>query len=205
MEKVDRRNNNILLESKIENNENEEDDNEITSVGLKATNYSNIIERYYTKIYIQVASQSNPTSAHTTPPTGKSEQYYFLHSNGVTLCGLSKNHFLFNENVKIKKIEDLNKVFKVSGKKKHGARVLNEVDYCLDIYYTEKENEVEKEKVFKFSPNLKSAKLMEINQNIIENPEILIQSPEKFGYCCLVYLDNIQAESLKKKHIVSEK
>jgi hypothetical protein len=181
MEKVE--NNNNLAEEK-----NEEDD-EIVSVGLKATFFNNIIDRYYTKIYLNKDTDK--------------EQYIFIHSNGIILTGIGINHFLvskFREGL-VSKLTNLNKLAPVKGKKKHGARILNENEYVMEVeYYNSSNKENENVQVFKFSPGVKQAKLMDINENIFNNNSLLMESPEKFGFICMLFLDHNQVENLKKKY-----
>lgn len=85
----------------MEDNNNDNID-EIISVGLKATNFDNIIERYFYKIYLNKGEDK--------------EQFIFLHSNGIVLCGLGENHFLI-KNKSILNIKDLGKLVEVKGKK----------------------------------------------------------------------------------------
>lgn len=47
---------------------NEEEEDMIESTGLKALNYDNLIERYFTRYYIDKG--------------GDNEQYVFIHTNG---------------------------------------------------------------------------------------------------------------------------
>lgn len=184
------------------------EEDEIISVGLKSTNYTNLIDRYYYKIYYNTIKDQNNT-----------EQYIFIHSNCVALCGLSKNHFI-SEKARlglISEIVDLNKVIKVSGKKKRGARLLNENEYIIEIHYfsDEKAKEKNDKSIFKFSPSIKQGKLMEVNNNITDLgfinsntgkvKELLGDSSEKFGFICMILLDHIQVETLKKKFSNEEK
>ena len=111
MEKIDTNTNHNFEEKN-------EDEDEIVSVGLKATFFNNIIDRYYTKIYLNKDTDK--------------EQYIFIHSNGVIICGIGKNHFLiskFREGL-VSKLTNLNKLAPVKGKKKHGAKILNENEHC---------------------------------------------------------------------------
>lgn len=41
---------------------------------------------------------------------------------------------------------------------------------------------------------------MEVNHNVLNNISILYNSPEKFGYLCMLYLDLKQIDSLKSKY-----
>lgn len=169
----------------------DDEDEFIESIGLKALNYKNVIERYYTKIYI---NKNLPN-----------EQYLFIHSNGIALCGLGENHFITKS--EIVKVKDLNKISQFKGKKKNGARVLNEVEYVLEIEYIDKNEHLESNhdsnftpRIFKFNPGLKGVKLMEINANLFTNHNLLKEFPEKFGFICIVFLDNKQVENWINKN-----
>lgn len=164
----------------MEDNNNDNID-EIISVGLKATNFDNIIERYFYKIYLNKGEDK--------------EQFIFLHSNGIVLCGLGENHFLIKYK-SILNIKDLGKLVEVKGKRKHGAKILQENESIIEIKYF-LDN---KEMVYKFCPGVIKAKLMEVNQNVLNNISILYNSPEKFGYLCMLYLDLKQIDSLKSKY-----
>lgn len=74
----------------------------VESVGLKATCYNNMVDRYFTKYYLDKNSDK--------------EQYIFVHTNGLVMCGLGSNNLVVKS--KLKEITDLNKVQKVSGKRK---------------------------------------------------------------------------------------
>lgn len=158
------------------------EDEEIISVGLKATSYSNLIDRFFTKLYINKGSES--------------EQYIFIHSNGIVVCGLGANNSLITGK-KIKHIVDLGKLVEVKGKRKHGAKILQETEYIVEVKYT---NDANEEATFKFSPKVNKAKLMEINKNAILKPELVLESPEKFGFLCILFLDVPGIEAVKQKY-----
>ena len=87
-----------------ENKEIAEDEgiDPIESVGLKATFYNNLVDRYFTKFYIDRYADD--------------EQYIFIHTNGIIMCGFGKNNALLNQT--IKSAVNMNKVSKISGKRK---------------------------------------------------------------------------------------
>jgi hypothetical protein len=80
----------------------EEIDNDIDSSGFRSLNYNNLVDRYFTKYYINQGSEN--------------EQYVFIHSNGIVMCGLGQNNKIIKTGVK--EVRDLNKVLKISGKRK---------------------------------------------------------------------------------------
>lgn len=158
------------------------EDEEIISVGLKATSYSNLIDRFFTKLYINKGTDS--------------EQYVFIHSNGIVVCGLGANNSLILGK-KIKSLVDLGKLVEVKGKRKHGAKILQDTEYIIEIKYM---NDANEEVTYKFAPKVNKAKLMEINKNAILKPEIVIESPEKFGFLCILFLDLPGIEAAKLKY-----
>lgn len=172
-------------------NFNEEDAGDtIESVGIKAVSYNNIVDRYFTKYYIDKGTDK--------------EQYVFIHTNGIIMCGLGENNFLVKSKIKIKEIKDLNKVSKVSGKRKHGAHVLMENEYILQFICEENENVLDPKSEnklvqFNFSPKVKG-KLLEINSNIFNTLDIVQKYPEKYGFLCFLLLsDNKAVEALREK------
>lgn len=172
-----------------------EDDTDFTieSVGLKAANYNNIVDRYFTKYYLDKNTEK--------------EQYVFIHTNGIVMCGLGKNHSIVNSGLKIKKINDLNKMSKVSGKRKHGAHVMMDNEYVVQFILEASESEGENkmsdsndkpEIKFNFSPRVKG-KLIEINSNIFNDFDMIRKYPEKYGYVCFLMLDHNNLQILREK------
>jgi hypothetical protein len=167
----------------------------IESVGLKAANYYNIVDRYFTKYYIDKNTEK--------------EQYVFIHTNGIVMCGLGKNHSIVNSKLKIKEIKDLNKLSKISGKRKHGAHVLMDNEYVAQFILQSSENEGAhvmsdssdkntQEIKFNFSPRVKG-KLIEINSNLYKNFNLVKEYPEKYGFICFLLLDHNNLQLLKDK------
>ena len=177
----------------MDDNENiEENIDAVESVGIKAMYYNNIVDRYFTKYYLDEGTNK--------------EQFVFIHTNGVIMCGLGCNNFIVKSFplLKIKEIKDLNKMTKVSGKRKHGAHFLNENESILQ-FTLQGEGVNETNMNFNFSPRIKG-KLVELNSNIFTNPELVQTSPEKFGYLCFLLLADVKAvevlrDKLEKKKI----
>lgn len=169
-------------------NENEEMET-IEALDLRAIHYNNIVDRYFTKYYIDQNTDK--------------EQYIFIHTNGIIMCGLGKNHKLVKNNLIIKDIKDLHKVAKISGKRKHGAHILNENEYILEISTEQiKEHQdlnlSQEKSVIHFCPKVKG-KLIEINSNIFRDFNLVKNSPEKNGFLCFVMQDPKGVQSLKEK------
>ena len=45
----------------------------------------------------------------------------------------------------------------------------------------------------------KTGKLLEVNQNLVKNPKLLVESPEKNGFICLIQQEPSELELLKEK------
>ena len=165
--------------NKKDNNRNndEKDDEEcdvLESVGLKSTFYNNQINRYFTKYYL---NKGEPN-----------EQYIFIHSNGIIMCGIGSNNDILKKN--ISEIIALKQPTKITGKSKHGAHYLSPNEYIMQIK-TDDNNTIN------YCPKLKG-KLLEINQNIIKTPKLLKDSPEKNGFICLIQQEPSDLENLKE-------
>ena len=166
--------------NKNKNNEKNNDDKEeeefdiLESVGLKSTFYNDQIQRYFSKYYLD-KDQPN-------------EQYIFIHSNGIIMCGLGKNNEILKKN--ISEVIILKQLTKITGKNKHGAHQLSPNEYVIQIKADDN--------VINFCPKIKG-KLLEVNQNLVKNPKLLIDSPEKNGFICLIQQEPNEVELLKEK------
>ena len=166
--------------TKNKNNDKNNDDKEeeefdiLESVGLKSTFYNDQIQRYFSKYYLD-KDQPN-------------EQYIFIHSNGIIMCGLGKNNEILKKN--ISEVIILKQLTKITGKNKHGAHQLSPNEYVIQIKADDN--------VINFCPKIKG-KLLEVNQNLVKNPKLLIDSPEKNGFICLIQQEPNEVELLKEK------
>jgi hypothetical protein len=158
-----------------EKEEDKEENDLVESIGIKATYYNDFVERYFTKYYFNKGKEN--------------EQYIFIHSNGIILSGIGKNNIITK--VKINEIIDLKKPGKITGRRKHGAHFLSENEYVIKIIY-------DNEKSYNFCPMIKG-KLLEVNQNIINDNNLLINSPESFGFICIILVEGKFLEQLKEK------
>ena len=166
--------------NKNKNNDKNNDDKDeeefdiLESVGLKSTFYNDQIQRYFSKYYLD-KDQPN-------------EQYIFIHSNGIIMCGLGKNNEILKKN--ISEVIILKQLTKITGKNKHGAHQLSPNEYVIQIKADDN--------VINFCPKIKG-KLLEVNQNLVKNPKLLIDSPEKNGFICLIQQEPNEVELLKEK------
>ena len=155
----------------------EEDDGNdyIESVGLKATYYNDFVERYFTKYYLNRNTDN--------------EQFVFIHSNGIIMCGIGKNNAITKKN--ISKVIDLKKPGKITGRRKHGAHFLSENEYVIQIVFDDNST-------YNYCPHQKG-KLLEINSTLVENPKLLNDFPEKYGFVCIIQLEPKHLEQLREK------
>ena len=180
MDKKRNKNKKNKKENNTKNNDRNNDDKEdeeydiLESVGLKSTFYNDQIQRYFSKYYLD-KGQPN-------------EQYIFIHSNGIIMCGIGANNDILKKNVS--EIIILKQPAKITGKNKHGAHLLNINEYIVQIKTDEN--------TFNFCPKLRG-KLLEVNQNLVKNPKLLLESPEKNGFICLIQQDPGDLEILKEK------
>ena len=158
-------------------NNDDKDDEEydiLESIGLKSTFYNDQIQRYFSKYYLD-KGQPN-------------EQYIFIHSNGIIMCGIGSNNDILKKN--ISEIIILKQPTKITGKNKHGAHLLNVTEYIIQIKADDN--------TFNFCPKIRG-KLLEVNQNLVKNPKLLIDSPEKNGFICLIQQEPGELELTKEK------
>jgi hypothetical protein len=161
----------------IDEQEINDENDTVENLGIKAMYYNNIVDRYFTKYYFDKNSEN--------------EQYVFVHTNGLIMCGIGANNLLIKSGKKIKEIKDLNKLSKVSGKRKHGAHIVAENENLLTLT-TEDSSE------YNFCPKVKG-KLVEINSNIFTNADLILKSPEKHGFICFLLSDHKNIDGLKEK------
>ena len=168
------KNDNNKNNDKINDDKDDEEFDILESIGLKSTFYNDQIQRYFSKYYLD-KGQPN-------------EQYIFIHSNGIILCGIGLNNDILKKN--ISEIIILKQPTKITGKNKHGAHLLNINEYVIQIKADEN--------TFNFCPKVKG-KLLEVNQNLAKNPQLLKESPEKNGFICLIQQEPSELENLKEK------
>ena len=176
--KKNKHDNNNQNNNKNDNRNNDDKDDDeydiLESVGLKSTFYNDQIQRYFSKYYLD-KGQPN-------------EQYIFIHSNGIIMCGIGSNNDILKKN--ISEIIILKQPTKITGKNKHGAHLLNVTEYIIQIKADDN--------TFNFCPKIRG-KLLEVNQNLVKNPKLLIDSPEKNGFICLIQQEPGELELTKEK------
>lgn len=125
-----------------------------------------------------------------------------IHSNRICMLSLAPSHVILTSNKEIKKVDfkisdkldrSLNKV---SGKGKHGAQPLQTNSNICTISCTDGQVYVIKCCMI--------GKLIEVNEMLLENPQLLRQPPHKGGYLAII-LPNIKLlESLKQSLLTEE-
>lgn len=163
----------------MKNNEQDKDNDDegndfFESVGIKCISYSDMTDRYFTKYYLDKGTDK--------------EQFVFIHSNGILLCGFGKNHMITKQ--KINTVSDLKKPGKITGRKKHGAHFIMENERIISINYGDNQ-------LLNFAAKIRG-KLLEVNQNIIENTKLINDYPEKYGFVCIVSMEPNHLEELRK-------
>jgi len=125
-----------------------------------------------------------------------------IHSNRICMLSLAPSHVALTGNKEIQKVDfkisnkldrSLNKV---SGKGKHGAQPLQANSNICTISCTDGHTYVIKCCMI--------GKLIEVNEMLLENPQLLRQLPHKGGYLAII-LPNIKLlESLKQSLLTEE-
>jgi hypothetical protein len=173
----------------------------------KKFHYQSFLDRYFTKYYmLDVRYAMN-------------DHLVLLHSNKVAVCTLAPSHPALNLNkYKIKRIEFIQDVNEeMRGKHKHNANNLNLYQRFCRIYCQalqteesnatienqpdeengvigEEKNTIEKSFLIYSCMN---AKLIEINERLLTNPELLQTKPETEGYLAILLpkLDGIKDQT----------
>ncbi|CAD5110785.1 DgyrCDS152 [Dimorphilus gyrociliatus] len=131
--------------------------------------YPSVAERYFTPRYKISANNENG-----------SDQCILIHSNKLSVITLAISHSLYHGKKVIKKIDfqvdkETNRLSnKVAGKKKHGAQNLNENSILCKII-------CEDDEVFTVYSCIKGM-LVEVNENLIEKPQLLIEKVKVYMY-----------------------
>ncbi|XP_015118807.1 protein Abitram [Diachasma alloeum] len=124
-----------------------------------------------------------------------------IHSNRICMLTLAPSHPVLQKDRKIESIsfkvtDKLDRAAnKVSGKGKHGAQPLQESSNICIISCDNGEKW-----------NIKCCimgKLIEVNETLVENPQLIKQPPHKGGYLAIV-LPNIKIYEEMKKSLLSE-
>ncbi|XP_012530322.1 protein Abitram isoform X2 [Monomorium pharaonis] len=147
--------------------------------------FPTVTDRYFTPYYkVNVQSQTG------------NDMCIWIHSNRICMLSLAPSHIILQANKSINKVDfkisdkldrSLNKV---SGKGKHGAQPLQTNSNICTISCTDGQAYVIKCCMI--------GKLVEVNEALLEDPQLLKELPHKGGYLAII-LPNIKLlESLKQ-------
>jgi hypothetical protein len=181
----------IILNQNLENSDS------------KRVQYLSYTDRYFKRYYkLDVKYKGN-------------DHLILMHSNRVAVCTIAPSHPILDKSkYKVERIEFIQNVNEeMSGKHKHNAKNVN-VDqpickvYCKNLI---KENN-ELDEVYFLICSCLNAKLIEINERLLEQPDLLQEKPFTEGYISILMpkLDNItqqinelidQSTYLEKKHL----
>ena len=143
--------------------EQKQDDNELGMLDSSAK-FDSVVDRYYTKYYLPITEKSlSEFVGSKDPDAGDAtlDQFYFEHTNKLTLVGLSEKHTAIqnhrNGTDPIVEVNFGNKTEKeISGKGKRGAAPLEFMSMICTVH-------AQSGQVYKIRSFLKNAKLIEMN------------------------------------------
>lgn len=172
------------LKRKIQHrNEENEDDLMILAENTeefskKRAHYLSYTERYFKKFYkLNVRSPNN-------------DHMILMHSNRIAVCTLAPSHPILKlDEYKVTKIEFIQQVTdEMSGKHKHNAKNVNVDQPICKVYCNRlgelKENEMRE--VYFLLCSCLNAKLIEINEKLLAEPELLQTKPFTQGYIAIL-------------------
>jgi hypothetical protein len=176
---------------KYQSQDNEDDliilNENFDNFASKRVQYLSYTDRYFKRYYkLDVKYKGN-------------NHLIFMHSNRVAVCSIAPSHPILNKSkYKIEKIEFIQNVNEeMSGKHKHNAKNVN-VDqpickvYCKNLI--KEENELDE--VYFLICSCLNAKLIEINERLLKEPELLQKKPFTEGFIAILMpkLDNISEQ-----------
>lgn len=159
-------------------------------INLKEVNRS-VTERYYTPRYcINVEGKQFE------------DQCVLFHSNNVCLVTIASQHPLIAKKKEILKIDfqastNINRLDnRVLGKGKHGGQFLLQNSVLCTVKCIDGTSYI--------IHSCLKGKLVEINENLIENPNLMIERPNSEGYIAIVLPRKCDIENIKKELLNEE-
>lgn len=151
----------------------------------KRVKYPSVIERYYTKYYRRnVHNESN------------NDTLVLVHSNRVCVLMLSERHPIVEKSLEIQSIESLASVNQsMSGKSKRGADYVQPNKLLYRIRCVDQQN-------FTICASIKG-RLVELNDQIIQNPQLLREKPQGEGYLA-VFIPSLKDGENNLKLLLTE-
>ena len=149
--------------------------------------YPSVVDRYFSRRFVL--------------EDDKDDYCLLFHSNKICAVTIAKSHKIFRNNVAIKKVNFKvnNKVDrmenKVRGKGKKGGQLVEE-KAVLCIVECEDGTEHHIRACVR-------GKLVEVNENLITNPQLLLEKPETDGYIAII-LQKLGAQGKEDKSYVKQ-
>ena len=153
----------------------------------KRAHYLSYTERYFKRYY--KLDLKYPQNDHLI----------LMHSNKVAVCLIAPTHpILDKQKYNVKKVEFIQNVNEeMSGKHKHNAKNVNVSQPICKVYcqvLNKKEDEFSERYFILYS--CLNAKLLEINERLLTNPELIQEKPDTEGYYAILMpkLDNLNEQ-----------
>ncbi|KAK3913865.1 Protein Abitram [Frankliniella fusca] len=124
-----------------------------------------------------------------------------VHSNRICVVTLARNHPVISLCKTISKVnfQVTDKTNRrenvVQGKRKHGAQTLNPMSVLCVVECEDGSKYTVRSCVY--------GKLIEINENLVENPQLLLEKPDSDGYIAIV-LPNLSTNEKFKTNLLSK-
>lgn len=143
----------------------------------KRAHYLSYTERYFKRHYM--LNIKYPDNDHLV----------LMHSNRVAVCMIAPSHPVLNKNkYKVEKVDYIQNVNEeMSGKHKHNAKNVNSLQPICKVYcqvLNREENELPERYFLLYS--CLNAKLIEINERLLTNPELIQEKPDTEGYFAIL-------------------
>lgn len=153
--------------------------------------YKTVLQRYYTSMYCTNIQDNNIE-----------HQCILFHSNRICLVTIAPSHPIIKENKTIEKIdfttENVDRLKnKVSGKGKRGGQKLEPQSVLCRVECSDNTS-------YDILSCVKG-KLIEINKNLTENPQLLVSKYNTYGHVAIVLADLSKISDTKEKLLTEEK
>lgn len=123
-----------------------------------------------------------------------------FHSNRIMLVSLAPSHFFFKKNEKYKVNFSIGKVDRLSnsvkGKGKKGGQLLIPTSAVCEIVFEDGTS-------FHVPSGVKGT-LIEVNENLVEHPELLKQMPDSDGFIAIILSSIANSEATKSELLTHE-
>lgn len=159
----------------------------IDSIPASALVYKSFTDRYYTKRYVINANSIK-----------NNDIMIMFHSNRIALLCLAPSHFFFNNkeeysiNFKAGGVNRLDNSVKGKGKK-GGQKLHNKSAVCKIEYKDGTSFDV---------PSCMKGALLEVNEELVKNPQLLREFPDADGYIAVI-LSSIENSELQKSEMLT--